>query len=404
MLPEKIREDFPILEKQKNLIYFNNAATTLKPKSVIEAMNKYYTEIGANLGRGAHRLSRQATTDVDTIRKETAKFINANDEEIIFTRNTTDSINMVATSLERAGKIKSGDEIAITFAEHHANLIPWQKICERQGAKLKIIKIKNDFTLDLEDLNSKITKKTKIVAMAHIPNTIGTIFPVKEAAKISHENEALFLLDAAQSAPHTKIDIKKIGADFAAFSGHKMLGPTGIGCLYMKKDLIEQLPPATFGGGAIKSVSFEKTIFSDNAEKFEPGTMPIAEIYGLGEAIKYIKKIGLENIEKHEKELLKIAFSEMEKIEAIKFTCPKDPEKQAGIILFDIEGLDTLDIGVALDESKNIAIRTGFHCAEPIVRSINPKGLARASFYFYNTKSEVEIFANELNKICSTFR
>jgi cysteine desulfurase/selenocysteine lyase len=404
MLPEKIREDFPILEKQKNLIYLNNAATTLKPKSVIEAMNKYYTEIGANLGRGAHRLSRQATTDVDTIRKETAKFINANDGEIIFTRNTTDSINIVATSLERAGKIKSGDEIAITFAEHHANLIPWQKICERQGAKLKIIKINNDFTLDLEDLNSKITKKTKIVAMTHIPNTIGSIFPVKEAAKLSHENGALFLLDAAQSTPHTKIDIKKIGADFAAFSGHKMLGPTGIGCLYMKKDLIEQLPPATFGGGAIKSVSFEKTIFSDNAEKFEPGTMPIAEIYGLGEAIKYIKKVGIENIEDHEKELLKTAFNEMEKIEGIKFKCPKNPEKQAGIILFDIEGLDTLDIGVALDESKNIAIRTGFHCAEPIVRSINPKGLARASFYIYNTKSEIETFANELNKICTTFR
>ncbi len=399
-----LRSDFPVLQNNPKLIYLDSAATSLKPRAVIEAMDAYYNEFSANTGRGSHRLARAATEKFEQARKEVAAFVGAKESGLVFTKNTTEAVNLAAVSLERMGHFKPGDEIVVGFFEHHANLIPWQQLCGRTGAKLKVVKLNPDFTLDMHDLRAKVTKKTKMVSVAQVSNTVASIQPVKEIAKIAHDAGALCFIDGAQAVPHLEVDVKKIGADFYGFSSHKMLGPTGIGALYAREELLAKMPPFNFGGGIIKSVAFEKTVFAAGRGKFEPGTQPIAEALGFGEACGYLKKLGLADVRDHEKKLTARALEALGQIKGLKMHCPQNLERQAGVILFDVKGLDPLDLGVALDEGRNIAVRTGFMCAEPMVRSINPKGLVRASFYAYNTIEEIDALASEVTAITWHFR
>lgn len=403
MLTERIRSDFPVLQKHPDLIYLDSAATSLKPRAVIAAMDAYYNEFTANTGRGSHRLARMATEKFEQARAGVAGFAGAKESELVFTKNVTESVNLVAVSLERVGHFEAGDEVVVGFFEHHANLLPWQQLCERTGARLKFSKLNPDFTLDMEDLKAKVTKKTKMVSIAHVSNTVASIQPVREIAKIAHDNGALCFIDGAQAVPHLEVDVKKIGADFYGFSSHKMLGPTGIGALYAKEELLGKMPPFNFGGGIIKSVAFDKTVFADGRSKFEPGTQPIADALGFAEGCRYLKKSGRDNVRDHEKKLTARALEVLGQIKGLEMYCPRDPEKQAGVVLFDVLGVDPLDLGVALDEERNIAVRTGFMCAEPIVRSINPNGLVRASFYVYNTLEEIDALASEVAAISRHF-
>ncbi|MEM4364253.1 MAG: cysteine desulfurase, partial [Candidatus Diapherotrites archaeon] len=358
----------------------------------------------ANTGRGSHKLSTDATICVEETRNKTASLINAKENEIAFTKNTTESINTIAVSLERAEKIKEGDEIILSFAEHHANILPWTELAKRIGAKIKVVKLKQNFTFDLEDFRNKISRKTKLVSVAGITNTTGSIFPIKEITKTAHDFGALVSIDGAQLIPHTKIDAKKIGFDFLSFSAHKMLGPTGLGVLFAKEEIVKNLNPYNFGGGIIKSVSFDKVEYVDDAKKFEAGTLQIGEIYGFKETLAYLKKIGLENIEEHDKSLLDFAIAKLTNIEDIVIYGPKDEKLQSGIILFEIKNVDSGDLAIALSEYKNIAVRSGFMCAEPIIRNINPNGLCRASFYIYNNKKDIETLAETIQELSKGLR
>ena len=404
MISEKIREDFPILRNNPGLIYLDNAATSLKPQQVLDAMQNYYVELGANVHRGNHHLSQQATQLYEESRAEVARFVGGKENEMVFTRNATESINLVAVSLERQGYFKEGDEVLVTALEHHANLVPWQELCARNKMKLRIAALEKDFTVSMRDLSEKVSGKTRVVAVAHASNTVATIPPVKEIGKIAHESGALFLVDAAQSVPHFAVDSKKIGADFLAFSSHKMLGPTGVGGLYARNELLEKIPPYNYGGSMISSVKYEKASWAQGPEKFEAGTMPIAEVIGLGEAVRYLRKLGMDNVREHEKKMLRHAVEKMRGIGGMKIYCPMDAEKQAGIVLFEVEGIDAVDLGVALDEVRNIAIRSGLHCSEPLVSSINRHGLDRVSFYLYNTLEEIDTFVDEVTAIAKSFR
>ncbi len=403
---EHIRKDFPILHEKRNgkpIIYFDNAATALKPVQVIDAVNYYYRECPANVHRGLHALSEEASQLFEQAHEKVARFIGAKSDETVFTRNTTESINLVAYSLLCDGFFKKGDEILVSRLEHHSNLVPWQFVSQKTGAELKFVELNKDFTLNMKDFESKISRKTKIVAIAHASNTVATINPVKEIGKKAKENGSLFLVDAAQSAPHLELDAKKINADFIAFSGHKMLGPTGIGALYGRKEVLEKMQPFLYGGSMIQNVSWHNSSWAKLPDKFEAGTPHIAGAIGFGAAVDYLQKIGMQNVREHEKELLKHAFKRLQEMPQIKTHCPHDSEKQCGIVLFDNAKIEAHDLALALDEAENIAIRSGMHCAEPIVSSINPKGLARASFYIYNTKEEIDVFVETLKKIVGAF-
>ena len=404
MINPKLRADFPMIENNPGMIYLDNAATTLKPRAVIDAMDEYYEKYTSNTGRGSHRWTQKASQKLDESRGKIAKFVGARENEIVLTRNATEGINLVAVSLERMGHFRAGDEIVVTIMEHHANLIPWQQLCNRTGAKLKVAALNPDFTLDMNDLQEKVTPKTKMVSIPHASNTVASIQPVKEIGKIAHDAGALYMVDGAQSVPHMETNVLAIGCDFLAFSGHKMAGPTGIGVLFGREELLAKMPPYNFGGGMIKKVTIEKTDFENAPQKFEAGTHPIAEAIGLAEAARYLKKIGMENIREHDKKLAQRCIEKFSQIDGLTMHCPKNAQKQAGIVLFGTRQLDAVDLAVALDESKKIAIRSGMHCAEPIIRSINQKGLARASFYLYNTLEEIDTLANEVTSILRAFK
>ncbi|MCR4368861.1 MAG: cysteine desulfurase [archaeon] len=401
---KKIREDFPRLQKGDGLIYFDNASTSLKPRQVIDAVVNYYTDVAGNTGRGSHRSSQKATMLVEEARGDVSKLIGIKPTELAFTRNTTEGINAIAVSLERMGHFHEGDEIIVSAMEHHANLIPWQELAKRTGAKLKIAPLKEDYTLDMQALEGMAGKRTKLVSMCHASNTVATIIPAQEVAKIARDAGALFLLDGAQSVPDFEVNPKKIGCDFLVFSGHKMLGPTGVGAMYAKPELMEKMPPYNYGGGIVKKVTYEKTVYETGPQKFEAGTLAIAQIIGFGEAARYLRRVELGNVHAHAKKLLSHALQKLGEIDGIKIYGPQNPEKQRSIALFECVGMDPVDLAIGLDESKNIAIRSGLHCAEPIVASINPKGLDRASFYLYNTIDEINIFAEEVKSITKAFR
>jgi len=386
----EIRKDFPILNREvkgKKLVYLDNGATTQKPQQVIDAINQYYTYENSNIHRGVHTLSQEATTKYEEARNTIKDFIGAaKSEQVIFTKGTTDSINLIASSFGKRF-LNKGDEIIISAMEHHSNIVPWQMICEEKEAILKVIPINKKGELLLEELDTLITDKTKLIAVNHISNTLGTINPIKQIIEKAHQNNVLVLIDAAQSIAHTPINVTELDIDFLVFSGHKMFGPTGVGILYGKEDLLNQLPPYQGGGDMIKEVTFEKTTYNCLPHKFEAGTPNIVGGIALAEAVKYIQKIGFKQIEEQEEKLLQYATEQLLTVEGLRII--GTAEKKTSVISFVIDGAHPFDIGTIIDQ-LGIAVRTGHHCTQPLMQFFEIPGTIRASFAFYNTKEEVD--------------
>ncbi len=400
----KVREDFPILHRlvhNKPLIYFDNAATTQKPKVVIDAITNFYSNLNSNVHRAVHYLSQASTTEFEDARRTIKSFINAkHEEEIVYTRGATEAINLVANTYGKIA-LAEGDEVLITTMEHHSNIVPWQMICEQTGAKLKVVPINYDGELIIEEFEKLLTDKTKIVGVVHISNSLGTINPVKEIIQKAHEYGALVLVDASQSIQHISVDVEDLDCDFLVFSGHKVYGPTGIGVLYAKKHLLEMMPPYQGGGDMILSVTFEKTLYNTIPYKFEAGTQHIEGAIGLAAAIRYIQNIGLDAIEDYERQLLDFATSLICEIPEVKII--GTARKKASLISFIVDNVHPHDIGTLLDRD-GIAIRTGHHCTQPVMQMYNIPATSRASFAFYNTFEEIEFFINSLKKVISRFK
>ncbi len=397
---KKIKKDFPIFKNHKELVYLDNAATSQKPKQVIEAIKNFYENLNANIHRGVYPLSEEATKKYDDSRKIIADFINANFNEIIFTKNITESLNLLAYTMDSIIS-KEKNEIVLTEMEHHSNLVPWQQLAKRNNMKLKFIKMKDDFTLDLEDAKQKITDKTAILSFTHVSNVLGTINQIKELIKIAKEKEVITIIDAAQSVLHMKIDVKDLDCDFLAFTSHKVLGPMGIGVLYGKNKLLEKLRPFNFGGDMIKTVSYESAEWNKVPEKFEAGTQNVAGVIGLAEAIKYIQKIGVDNIGKWEKELIKYALEKIREIKGIKIYNP-GIEKSSSILSFNLDNIHPHDVA-SLISDDGVCIRAGHHCAMPLMKKLGISGTCRASFCFYNTFEDVDKLIEGLKKVKEKF-
>ena len=396
-IAKKLKKDFPIFKNNKGLIYLDNAATSQRPKLMIKAVIDFYEKDNANVGRGIYTLAEKAMADYDNARKTIAEFINASSEEIIFTKNTTESLNLLSYTLSFIIP-KEKDEIVLTEMEHHSNLVPWQQLAKRNKMKLKIIRIKDDFTLDIEDAKRKITDKTAIISLTHVSNVLGTISPINEIVELGKNHSAITIIDAAQSVSNIKIDVKKLDCDFLVFSSHKMLGPTGIGILYGKKELLEKLPPFNFGGGMIKRVEWGGAEWAELPEKFEAGTQNIAEAIGLGKAIEYLEKIGLENIAGWEKQLTNYALKKLEEIPQIEIYNP-DLDKSAGIISFSLGKIHPHDVAALLND-KGIVVRAGHCCAMPLMKRLRtPQGVSRISFSIFNTFEEIDKLTNTLKEI-----
>ncbi|MGB9675859.1 MAG: aminotransferase class V-fold PLP-dependent enzyme [Candidatus Bathyarchaeales archaeon] len=405
--PYKIREDFPILKRKINghpLIYFDNAATSQKPKQVIEAIRNFYENHNANVHRAVHTLSQEATELYEKAHEEIANFINAKGmEEIIFVRGTTEAINLVAYAWG-LHNLKKDDEVIVTLMEHHSNIVPWENLSKINGFKVKYAEVNRDGTLNYESLESLISNKTRIVCVSHVSNVSGAVNDVKRIAKIAHEHDALTLVDGAQSVPHLPTNVKDLDADFLAFSGHKMLGPTGIGVLYGKSEILEEMAPFQGGGEMIKEVSYDEKTKSCNITwnalpwKFEAGTPNVCGGIGLMEAVKYLRKIGMENVKAYECQLTAYAMQRMQECKKVKIYGPKDPAAKCGIIPFNVEGLSSHDVALLLD-SYGIMIRSGFHCAQPLHQIFKLQSSARISFYIYNTREEIDTFTEVLKEI-----
>ena len=393
--------NFPILNQKinkKRLVYLDNAATTQKPIEVINAIKEFYEKDNANVHRGLHELSLRSSIQYENAHKSVAEFIHANEEEIIFTSGTTESINLLANSFEHI--LKPNDEIVITEMEHHSNFVPWQQLAIRKKLKLKIIPIKKDLSLDLDIAKKLITKKTKIVAITHISNSLGTINPIKEIIINAHKNNSLTIIDAAQSISHTKINVKNLDCDFLAFSGHKIFAPTGIGVLYGKKHLLEKLQPSKFGGGMIKEVTIKNSTWNDLPWKFEAGTPNISGAIGLQKAIEFVNNIGINNIEKHNQELTKYAISKLKNIPGITLYTPKN---QGPIISFTLKNIHPHDVSEILN-LEGIATRAGNHCTMPLMNKLKIQGTNRISFQIYNTKEDIDILIKAINKVQEVFK
>jgi len=400
MNPYEIRKLFPILNQEVNghqLVYLDSAATSQKPASVIETIEKYYRGYNSNVHRGVHTLGTKATDAYEGAREKVRKFINAaSTEEIIFTKGTTASLNMVARSYGSAN-LSAGDEIVISYMEHHSNIIPWQQIAKQTGATLKYLPLQEDGTISLDDVRATITDSTKIVSIMQVSNVLGVINPVKEIAEIAHQHGAVMVVDGAQSTPHLKVDVRDLDCDFFAFSSHKMVGPTGIGVLYGKKELLENMEPVEFGGEMIDFVGLQESTWKELPWKFEGGTPIIAGAIGLGAAIDFLEEIGMANIEAHEHKLTAYAMEKMSAIDGLTIYGPTDPEKRAGVITFNLEEVHPHDVATVLD-AEGIAVRAGHHCAQPLMKWLNVSSTARASFYLYNTEEDVNKLVDGLVK------
>ena len=401
---ERIREDFPILKVKVNgkpLVYLDNAATSQKPKQVIGAITDFYENYNANIHRSIHKLGEEATRLYEEAHKKAADFINAGFEEVVFTKSTTESLNLLAYSL--GNEIKEDDEIVISVMEHHSNFVPWQQLAKRKKAKLKIIGITEDGKLDIEQLKNTINNKTKILSLAHVSNVLGTINDIREIGKIAREkSNAYFIVDGAQSVPHMKVDAKRLDCDFLAFSGHKMLAPTGIGVLYGKKELLERMEPFLYGGEMIKEVKFEDSKWNDLPWKFEAGTANIAQGIGLGAAIDYLRKTGMEKISQHGKEITEYAYERLSEIKEAEIYGP-DGKNRGNLVAFNVKGVHANDASAILD-SEGVAVRAGHHCAMPLHSVLGIAASARASFYLYNTKEEIDKLIYGVQKVIRVFR
>ncbi len=399
----QIRDDFPILSRSiynKPLVYFDNGATTQKPRCVVEAMVDEYYNVNANVHRGVHFLSQKATDLHEASRETVRAFINAKSTaEIIFTRGTTESINLLAFSFGEA-MVKEGDEIIVSAMEHHSNIVPWQMMCERKGAHLKVMPMNDDGELLLHEYEALINEKTRIVCCTHVSNVLGTINPVKEVVRIAHEHGVPVLIDGAQSTPHMKVDMLDIDCDFFAFSGHKVYGPTGIGVLYGKERWLDKLPPYQGGGEMIKNVSFEKTTYNELPYKFEAGTPDYIASHALAKAIDYVTTLGMDNIYEHEQQLTSYAMERMAEIEGMRIFGPK--HHHDAVISFLVGNIHHLDMGTLLDR-LGIAVRTGHHCAEPLMHRLGIEGTVRASFGLYNTKDEVDVLVEGIKRVARMF-
>ena len=405
MNTNQIREDFPLLKRKikgKKIVYLDNAATSLKPKQVIAAEVNYYENISANVHRGLHILSEEASREHEAGHETVAKFVGAKKEETIFVRNATEGLNLVMYSLLNSNYFKKGDKILISKMEHHSNIVPWQYLEKKIGVKLEYVELNKDYTLNMNDFEEKV-KETKLVSITAASNTVATLPNIRELTKKAHNNGALICIDGAQLVPHHEVNFGALDVDFLTFSGHKMLAPTGTGALIGKKKLLEANEPFMFGGDMIHSVELHKSSWNSLPNKFEAGTPNIAGSYGIKAACEYLRKVGMNNIARHEEELTKIALEEMSKIDSLKIYGPLDSKKQGGIILFESTLLSAHELAMALSESENICIRSGMHCAEPLVSSLNKEGLARASFYLYNTEEEIQFFAKKLKEILNQF-
>ncbi len=396
---QKIRADFPILDEKingKDLVYFDNAATTQKPLPVLEALANYYGHYNANIHRGIHHLAEKATSAFEASRKTIQRFLNARYvEEIIFTYGTTDGINLVAQTYGRQF-LKAGDEIIISTMEHHSNIVPWQMLCEQNGCVLKVIPINDNGELILDEYEKLLSEKTKFVSVVHVSNALGTINPVKFIIEKAHEVGAKVLIDGAQATSHLNIDVQDLDVDFYVFSAHKLYGPTGMGALYGKKELLEAMPPYRGGGEMIKEVTFEKTTYNELPYKFEAGTPNIADVIAVKTAIEYLEELGRENVAAYENELLAYATEQLSKIEGLKII--GQAKEKVSVISFIIEGIHPQDIGVILDQ-QGIAVRTGHHCTQPLMKRFGIPGTSRASFAVYNTKEEIDKLVKGIEKV-----
>ena len=403
---DTIRKDFPILSRKiydkYPLVYLDNGATTQKPLCVLDAMREEYLNVNANVHRGVHYLSQQATDLHEAARERVRSFINAASiKEIVFTRGTTESMNLVASSFTEA-YMKEGDEVIISTMEHHSNIVPWQLQAQRKGIVVKVIPMTDDGMLDLDAYKGLFTDRTRLVSVTHVSNVLGTVNPVKEIVGIAHQHGVPCMIDGAQSAPHIKIDVQDMDCDFYAFSGHKMYGPTGIGVLYGKEKFLEEMPPYQGGGEMIGTVSFEKTTFAELPFKFEAGTPDYVATNGLAKAIDYMEAIGLDNIEAHERELTGYALEQMQTIPGMRIFGTLNADNRDAVISFLVGDIHHLDMGTLLDR-LGIAVRTGHHCAEPLMHRLGIQGTVRASFALYNTKDEIDILVNGIKRVSQMF-
>lgn len=408
-IAEQVRADFPILDQKVNarsLIYFDNAATSQKPLSVINALDNYYQQINSNVHRGAHSLSTKATEAFEGARDKTAQFVNANTRnEIVFTRNATEAINLVAYSWA-LNNLQPGDEILTSVMEHHSNLVPWQMVAQKTGAVLKHVGLTEDETLDLDQYKNLLSEKTKLVAIVHVSNTLGCLNPVEEITRLAHEKGAKVLIDACQSVPHLPIDVQAIGCDWLVASGHKMCGPTGIGFLYGKEDILNEMPPFLGGGEMIGEVSLDSFTYAELPHKFEAGTPAIGEAIALGAAVDYLSKIGMANIHAYEEELTAYLFQKLQQFPELRVYGPKptvDGKGRAALAAFNVENLHANDLSPLLDY-EGVAIRSGHHCTQPLHTVLGVAGSARASLYFYNTFAEIDAFIAALDSAIAFFR
>ncbi|MEM4462042.1 MAG: cysteine desulfurase [Candidatus Bathyarchaeia archaeon] len=397
--PYRVREDFPILSVKRSdgkpLIYLDNAATSLKPRSVIDSIVEYYEKYTVNVHRGVYRLSHEATRIYENSRERIAKFIGVSPSELVFVKNTTEAINLVAYGLDWS----PGDEVITTVMEHHSNLVPWQMVRDRYGVKLRFIDITSEGLLDIGKLSDLVSEKTRLISLTHVSNVLGTINPVEDIARIARRSGILLLVDAAQSVPHIPVDARRIGCDFLAFSGHKMLGPTGIGCLYVRRGVEDLLKPVFTGGEMVGRVSLDRATWSDMPLRMEPGTPNIAGAIGLAAAVDYLSNLGMDNVRSYEDRLTDYTLKRMSEIDRVSIYGPRDVRYRSGIVAFNVERLDPHDVALLLDELENIAVRSGVHCAEPLHTRLGLSGTVRVSFYVYNTLEEVDILCDTLEKV-----
>lgn len=401
----KIREDFPILSRTvygRPLVYFDNAATTQKPRSVVEAMTEEYYNVNANVHRGVHYLSQQATDLHEQARETVRKFINApSASEVIFTRGTTESANLVVSSFAEAF-MNEGDEVIISAVEHHSNIVPWQLQAAKRGIAVRVIPMLDDGMLDMEAYEAMFNERTKIVSVTHVSNVLGSINPVEKIISIAHEHDVPVMIDGAQSTPHFSVDVQAMDCDFFTFSGHKIYGPTGIGVLYGKEKWLDRMPPYQGGGEMIESVTFEKTVFERLPFKFEAGTPDYVATHGLAKALDYVSMLGMDNIAKHEADLTRYAMERMSQIDGMKIFGPQDPDMKDAVISFQLRDIHHLDMGTLLDR-LGIAIRTGHHCAQPLMDRLGVAGTARASFALYNTREEIDVLVAGIERVSGMF-